>query len=441
MPSDSVEYSPCGSATHFHRRTLLQWAGAGGFLGWTRIAEALARSAESPNSDKRRPRSVIVLWLQGGASQLDTFDPHPKSKIGGGVRAIPTRIPGVELSEWFPRLADRMDQVALIRSVITQEGDHERATYQAKTGYRPDPTLFHPALGAVLCHQLSDDVEIPRHVSILPGAWPARGGYLGDQWDAFKMGDPAFPVPDVRARVSEKRLQSRVDDLTLLDSQFARRRLRRLDQEKTLHMVNTQAALRMMSSEQLSAFDLREEPESIRHSFGDSAFGRGCLAAIRLVDVGVRCVEVTLDGWDSHINNHAIQQRQSTLLDAAFSGLLDQLRERDLLDQTLVFCGGEFGRTPRINAVEGRDHWPHGFSIALAGGGIPGGRVIGATTPEEIPADQDPLAGVSDPRDIADVHATIYSALGIDFQRELMTPVGRPMKICSGTPIQELLDA
>jgi hypothetical protein len=275
MLNDPFEYSPCGSATHFDRRTLLQWAGASGFLGWTGIAEALARSAEKPNSNTRRPRSVIVLWLQGGASQLDTFDPHPSSKIGGGIKGLPTRIPGVELSEWFPQLSERMDQVALIRSVVTQEGDHERATYQAKTSYRPDPTLFHPALGAVLCHQLSDDVEIPRHVSILPEAWPARGGYLGDRWDAFKVGDPAVPVPDVRARVSEQRLQSRIDDLTLLDSEFSRRRLRRLDQDRTLHMVNTQAALRMMSSEQLTAFDLRNEPDSVRKSFGDSAFGRG----------------------------------------------------------------------------------------------------------------------------------------------------------------------
>jgi hypothetical protein len=434
------EDSGCGSPTHFSRRTLLQWTGASSLLGWTSVAEALARVAEKSKADQPA-RSVIILWLQGGASQLDTFDPHPKSRIGGGIKGLPTTIPGVELSEWFPTLAERMEHVALIRSVVSQEGDHERATYQAKTSYRPDPTLFHPAMGAVLCHQLSDEVEIPRHISILPGAWPARGGYLGDRYDAFKIGDPATPVPDVRPRVAEARLESRISDLTLLEDHFARRRLRQLDQEKTLHFANTQAALQMMSSEQLSAFELDNEPESVRAAFGPTPFGRGCLAAIRLVEAGVRCIEVTLDGWDSHINNNAIQQRQSTILDAAFSALLDQLHERNLFDQTLVLCGGEFGRTPRMNPVEGRDHWPHGFSVALAGGGIHGGRVIGATSPEELPSAQDPLLGVSDPRDIADVHATIYSALGVPFQRELMTPVGRPMKICSGTPIRALLDA
>lgn len=437
-PLQTAASSGCGLPSHFPRRSLLKLAGIGGLYGWTGIAEALARVA-AKSAGQRRPRSVIILWLQGGPSQLDTFDPHPGTRIGGDVKALSTAVQDVQLSEWFPRLAERMEQVALVRSVVSQEGDHERATYQAKTGYRPDPTLVHPAMGAVICHQLTDEVEIPRHISIVPGAWPARGGYLGDTFDAFKIGDPAAPVPDVRPRVSESRLATRVEDLTLIEDQFARRRFRLLDQEKTLHQVNTRAALRMMSSEQLSAFDIAQEPVSVLAAFGDSAFGRGCLAAVRLVETGVRCIEVTLDGWDSHANNHAIQQGQATILDAAFSATLAELTQRDLLQDTMVLCGGEFGRTPRINRLEGRDHWPHGFSIALAGGGIPGGRVIGATSPE-LPTDGgEPIEGVADPRGIADIHATIHEALGVEFKRELMTPIGRPMKICAGEPIRALL--
>lgn len=427
----------CGRRTHLTRRSLLKLSAAGAWFSWTHVAEALARAGQQ--QDRQRPRSVIVLWMQGGPSQLDSFDPHPKSKIGGGIKAIETSAPGVSIAEALPQLAERMHQVALVRSVTSKEGDHERATYNAKTGYRPDPTLVHPALGAVVCHQLSDAVEIPRHVSILPGAWPARGGYLGDQYDAFKTGDPSQPIPDVEPIVAQPRFERRIRDLQLLDQTFTRGRLQDLEASKTLHATATQSALRMMNAEQLSAFDVREEPQAVRRAYGDTPFGRACLAAVRLVDAGVRCVEVTLDGWDSHINNAELQLRQVGILDPAMAAMLRDLEQRDLLSQTLVVCGGEFGRTPWINRLEGRDHWPHGFTIALAGGGIRGGQVIGATSPDPREETEDRLADLQDPHPIADIHATIFAALGIDFQRELMTPVGRPMKICEGQPITQLL--
>ena len=441
--------SRCGSLSHLNRRTLLKAAGLSG-LGWlTPVAEALCRAegrstAGKQGSAGRRARSVIVLWMGGGPSQLETFDPKPASNIAGGTKAIDTSVSGIQVAAGYERLAERMEHVSLVRSVVSKEGDHERATYNVKTGFRPDPTLVHPAIGALVCHQLNDNVEIPRHVSILPNQWPGRGGYLGDQFDAFQIFDPKGAIPDVKAPISERRFRRRVDDLfNVVETEFRRGRLTSLDQDKTLHGVATRAALRMMSSEQLQAFDVNQVPQSVRSEFGDTPFGRGCLAAARLTESGVRCVEVTLDGWDTHINNHESHSALATVLDPAFAALIGYLEERERLAETLVLWGGEFGRTPRINPTGGRDHWPHGFCVALAGGGIHGGRVVGETSPDAPSEGEEKKveSHLRDPRNVSDIHATVFAALGIDFEQELLTPVGRPMAISQGRVIRELLEA
>jgi len=404
--------------------------GAAGAAWLTSLAGALARESES--KPKGRPaKSVILLWLAGGPSQLETFDPHPGTNIAAGSRARKTVLPGVELAHGFARLADRMDKVALIRSLVSKEGDHERGTYFVKNGYRPDPSVVHPSLGAIICHELPrGGTEIPRHISILPGPWPARGGFLGEALDAFKTGDPAGPVPDVRARVSKQRLDGRLEDLNVVDRAFSAGRARQVAELR--HRETIDAALRMMESEQLAAFDVSEEPRSVQEKYGDTRFGRGCLAARRLIEVGVRCVEVTLQGWDTHANNHELQGELVAALDPAISALLDDLQERKLLEHTLVLCGGEFGRTPKVNPLEGRDHWPHGFSFVLAGGGVRGGRVVGETDPEGGKQ-------VIDPHHVADIHATVLAALGIDHEKELVTAAGRPIKLSDGAVIEELL--
>jgi uncharacterized protein (DUF1501 family) len=186
-----------------------------------------------------------------------------------------------------------------------------------------------------------------------------------------------------------------------------------------------------MASEQLKAFDVSGEPARVQQAYGDTPFGRGCLAARRLIEVGVRCVEVTLDGWDSHADNHAIQRQRVRELDPAFSALLRDLRERDLLRRTVVLCMGEFGRTPKINPLGGRDHWPTGFSVALAGGGIPGGRIIGETDPDGKNKPTDPVQ-------VADIHATVLTALGIDPAKLMATPIGRTVRLSEGTPVAAL---
>ena len=429
----------CGRSTHFNRRTLLQASSVAGLSWLTPVAESLARAGEqSPKDD--RPKSVIVLWLQGGPSQLETFDPHPGTKYGGDTVARKTNVPGVEIASGFEQLADQMDSIALVRSVTSKEGDHERATYNAKTGFRPDPTLIHPSLGAVACYKLEDNVEIPRHISILSGQWPARGGYLGDQFDAFQIDDPARKIPDIKPQVSNARFTQRKDDLfDIVEKEFSRGRINKIQRNKEFRDLSTEAALRMMSSEQLKAFDIKNEPESLQKEFGDTPFGRGCLAAVRLVEVGVRCVEVTLNGFDSHADNHEAQTTRVATLDPAYASLIRELKNRKLLDNTIVLCGGEFGRTPRINGLGGRDHWPHGFSVALAGGGIKGGCVVGETAAEPKLDEKNRLADIKDPRNIEDIHATLFKLLGIDFEEELETPIGRPMAINKGNVIQELI--
>lgn len=428
----------CHSTDHFTRRSLLKVVGASGLLWLTPIAEHLARAAEAAPRGKPA-KSIIVLWLQGGPSQLETFDPKPKSAVAFGSGAIETAAKGIQLAEGFDQLAELMNDVALVRSVVTKEGDHERATYNVKTGWRPDPTLVHPSLGAILTHETKDKVEIPRHISILPGPWPARGGYLGDRYDAFKVGDPQGPIPDVKPRVPEDRFQKRISHLNAIEDTFARGRLKNLDSARTLHRSSIDAAVRMMSSEQLKAFDITLASQSQREAYGDSPFGRGCLAALRLIEAGVRCVEVMLDGWDTHANNHELTLAQVKKLDPAFAQLIRDLKERNLFDSTIILCGGEFGRTPKLNPLAGRDHWPHGFSIALAGGGLRGGVAIGETSPELREGKPEVERDVRRPILIEDLHTTILTALGIDPLKEIETPVGRPMKFSEGKVVPELI--
>ncbi|MEM6690055.1 MAG: DUF1501 domain-containing protein [Planctomycetota bacterium] len=435
----------CDSRVHLHRRTLLQAGVGAGFL--SSIAQRLAVADE--NNKKRRhlegrhrPKNVILLWMEGGPSQLETFDPHPGSLTGGDVQAIKTSTEGLEISELLPQTAEMMHLTSLVRSVTTKEGDHERAVYNVKTGFRPDPTLKHPSIGAILCHADQRGGDIPRHVSILPGQWPSRGGYLGPALDAFQTGDPANPVPDITSSVSQPRLRRRIDDLqNIVDREFYRGRLSGIEQNRTLHRELTASAMTMMSSEQLDAFDVTSLPTSELEAFGDTPFGRGCLAATQLVQAGVRCVEVTLSGWDTHAANHSFHETKCATLDPALASLLKRLDEQDQLDNTLVVWAGEFGRTPRINPAEGRDHWPHGFSVLLAGCGIRAGHVMGKTAADP-PADfngDDLSKVVENPVGIEDLHATILHALDLEHDHELETSIGRPMKRSEGRILKELL--
>ncbi len=418
------------------RRDLFMAAFASGL---TFTVPGLDLRAAERRGDERR-KSLIVVWLGGGASQLETWDPHPGTKIGGPTKSIKTTIPGLEIADLYPRVAEQIHELNVIRSLVSKEGDHERGTYMLKTGYRPDPTLIHPSLGAIACHELpNEEIEIPSHISLIGGQWPARGGFLGEVHDAFKIYDPGNGIQNLKPRVDEVRQGQRLKGLDVVSKSFQTGR--RVQVENTLHQLTVERALRMMTSEQLKAFEIEQEPQAIRDAYGKSLFGRGCLTARRLVETGVRAVEVTLEGWDTHANNFAGTKTQAALLDPALAALIHDLKQRDLLASTLVLCISEFGRTPKINGVDGRDHWPRGFSCLVGGGGLRSGLVIGETDIEPQ-TEQDANKSSKSPHDpieVPDLFATVLRQLGVEFDKEVLTPIGRPMKFSSGKPIERLM--
>ncbi|MGE0707181.1 MAG: DUF1501 domain-containing protein [Planctomycetota bacterium] len=403
-------------------RGALAGLGLGCGLGWPR--RALAGGDDPPAS------SLIVLWLDGGASQLETWDPHPGTATGGPTKAIDTKQRGVRFAEGLPRLAERADELAVLRSILTKEGEHQRGRYLMRTGFPMVATVQHPALSASVAHELRRErVQIPTHVSFLSPN-PPRGGYLGARWDAFKVGDPRHPVPDLIPPVGKARFERRRGGLELLERGFRRGREARV--EDTQHGALLAQAKEMMDSPQVEAFDVAREPAAVREAYGDTPFGRACLAARRLVEVGVPSIEVTLPGWDTHADHFELSRPNLDALDRGFSALLDDLAQRQLLDRTLVLCASEFGRTPRINPLDGRDHWTRGFSLALAGGGLRVGQTLGATDPEGERPPSDPI----EPRDVC---ATILRQLGIEGSQVFETPQGRPIKLNEGKPLKQLI--
>ena len=414
------------------RRDFLRFAASS--LGLSFAVPGLdLKAAERRGSD--RPKSFLTIWLGGGASQLETWDPHPGTKIGGGsdgVGAIKTSIPEVQIADLYPQVAEQLHHLSVIRSMVSKEGDHERASYMLKTGYRPEPTLVHPSIGAIATHELPDDrVEIPQFVALGDSNFPPRGGFLGDRYDAYRIFNPGQNGQNLRTYLSDDRQERRLKNLEVVSKSFRQGRGIKVDQ--TLHQHTIDAALRMMSSKQLRAFDFKDEPAAVKAAYGDSQFGKGCLVARRLLEEGVRSIEVALNGFDSHARNLEAHTNRAKDLDPGLAALLKDLAERDLLQSTVVLVIGEFGRTPNINPAGGRDHWPNGFSCLIGGGGLKGGRLLGKTdhTGEKKMPD--------DPIEVADLYATVLHTLGIDYAKEVITPIGRPMKYSSGKPIERLI--
>jgi hypothetical protein len=403
------------------------------------LAALSALVAESGLPEERkqgpRPRSLILVWLAGGPSQLETFDPKPKSKNGGPTRAIATSVRGVQIAAGLPLVAEQLQHLALVRSMVGPEGDHSRASMLMKSGRRPEPSLVHPSLGALASHELGGaESAIPSYVSILDRNDGSRGGYLGHGYDPFRVGDPAQPLEDMVSPVDDERLERRLKGLALVEDSLSER-LPGVE-ERTLHRQRTERALACMRADELAAFRIDDEPKALRDAYGHTPFGRGCLAARRLVEVGVLAVEVTLGGWDTHANNFETTSELCATLDPGLATLVRDLRERELWDSTLVICAGEFGRTPRINGADGRDHWPRGFSLVMGGAGVRGGSVIGETS-----AGEDGEDAPKDPVQVADVFASALVALGLDPTRENQTAGGRPVKLSDGTPLARLLSA
>jgi uncharacterized protein (DUF1501 family) len=431
------------------RRDFLR-VGSLGLLGISLGSFLQARSvmAAAKQAVKQgKAEACILLWLEGGASQVDTWDPKPNSNF----RAISSNVPGIQVSELLPRCAKHMDKLSIIRTMQTEEQNHPAATHYAVTGHRPNPAMQFPGFGAVISREKGRRDVIPPHV-LVPDWGTERqyenyfgSAFIGAEFNPMVIPDPSaddFEVADLRIpkSITPDRIQDRRTFMKIWDN-FHREKAEMAEYGAMDNF--RQRALDMLTSQSVrDAFDLSQEPDAVRDRYGRDGVGQSVLMARRLVEAGSRFVTAAgykTNQWDAHQDN---DQRHRDLLvpplDLSLAALLEDLEERGMLESTIVISMGEFGRTPHINANLGRDHWPDCWSLVLGGGGIRGGQVIGES--------DDRGAYIADRRvTMGDVFATIYKAMGIDWTKEYMHPIGRPIKIANsiddetGRPIEELL--
>ncbi len=413
------------------RRSFLRGIGLGaaGLAGLS-FTDLMAVQADEL---RKRQMSCILLWMGGGPSQLDTWDPKPGTDVGGDTQAIATSVPGVQVAGHFPRVARVMDDVAIIRSMTNKEGNHQRATYQLHTGYAPSGTVKHPSFGCVLGAELGDPkFDLPHIVSIgtRDSGSGMGAGILGVKYEPFQVPDPLRPPLNVELPVPPGRFVRRLNLMHSLEvAGFGNSG--GMDRVREHHDVYKQTAS-MVLSPHMRAFDVEAEDAKTRALYGPTPFGQGCLLARRLVEAGVTFVEVKSNGWDNHAKVTDAVAKNAGSVDPGFASLVADLKRRGMLDKTLVIWMGEFGRTPKINPGAGRDHFPRVFSVALAGGGVKGGQVIGSSTADGSAVKDNPVA-------VVDLMASFCTALKIDPKKENVSPQGRPIKIVDGgKPIRGL---
>jgi hypothetical protein len=412
---------------HCTRRQMLKTVGA--ILLGMPVTRLLAMAGTS--ALPARAQHVILFWMGGGMSHLDTWDPKPGRPTQGEFHPIATAVDGIQISELFPQLARQMRHVSLIRSLAGTNGDHGRASYELQTSYNPAPNLLHPGIGSIVVHEREPLGDLPGFVTISGNA--ARAGYLGQRCEAYFVGRPGDKDPYLAfpAGISQVRGQKRLELLAKMNNRTA---ASFNSPERKANEAALEKAVELMRSPSLSAFDLTGETQHTLDRYGDSDFGRGALLARRLVEHGVRFVQVNRGGFDTHSNNFATMRAHGEIIDPALSSLIEDLAANGMLSKTLVVVLSEFGRTPRINSGAGRDHHAKCFSCLMAGGGLVTGQVVGASDRDgELPSER--------PVKVADIHATICAALGIDYTKTVMTPLQRQMRLVreTGTPIRELL--
>jgi uncharacterized protein (DUF1501 family) len=428
------------------RRSFLRVGGLSAFglslAGFLRAREAVAASE---TKGKAKGMRCILLWMQGGPSHHDTFDPKPEApaEVRGEFNVIPTTIPGVRIAEHLPMLARNTDKYSIIRGHDPRNGSHGVADHLMMTGHKFNAALAYPCFGSVIAKERGYQDGMLPFVQ-LGKAIDRRfnggiAGVLGDQFNPFEVGeDPnalAFKVRDLSiADDQSARLNRRYSMLNELDryqkavEEGATPAVAARDEyyQKAHGLITSPTAKR--------AFDLGQEADGVRERYGRNTFGQSCLLARRLIESGVQFVTVTDGGWDTHQNNFkSLKERKLPVLDRGYSALLEDLALRGMLDDTLVVWFGDFGRTPKINSSAGRDHWASAGSACMGGGGVKMGEVVGATNPlGEIVID-----GLATPADLA---ATIYTALGVPLHTWFKTPDGRPIELCpEGKPIRQLL--
>lgn len=428
----------------FTTMTRRGWLGMTGAVSVATARGWLGQLAAASESIDRPKRSCLLLWMNGGPSQTDTFDMKPGRENGGPFRTISTNVPGITISEHLPEISKWMHRLSIVRSMSTREGDHGRARDHLRTGYLPQASIQFPVLGSLVSHEWGpQSSDLPNYVSILPNGLFNAGapayGYLGADYAPLIVGG------DANAQMT----RLKVDNLALANGVSTTQAYRRLELLSKMerdfldrrpgnasagHRGAYSRSVRLMSPLASEAFDLSRESKQTLEKYGETTFGQGCLLARRLLERNVPFVEVNLGGWDTHNENFPAVERLSRTLDRAWGALMADLEAQGLLDSTVIVWMGEFGRTPIINPQAGRDHYPKAWSVVVGGGGIRGGEIIGDTGPDGIEVEDRPVT-------IPDLLATICRAIGIDPMKQNMSNVARPIRVVDpeASPILEIL--
>ncbi len=426
MKSLQQGYGSASGLAGLSRRGFLRGVSAAGIgaagIGSLGLRELVALRAEDL---QKKGMSVIVLWMQGGPSQFETFDPKPGHDSGGPTEAIKTSVEGIHVAQHWPLVAEQMKDIALIRSMTNREGNHQRATYQLHTGYVPTGSVKHPSFGSLVSKEIGDaDNELPQFVAIgsSRGLSGISAGFLGVGYDPFSVSSPERPPDNTKLAVEPGRLGRAIGLLNELEGEFSRAGAAdRVREHRALYAK----AKRLATSKSLEAFNISRESEKTRELYGDDSFGKGCLLARRLVEAGVTYIEVRSNGWDTHNDNFERIKTLAGGVDRGYAALIADLRDRGMLDRTMVLWMGEFGRTPRVNGRTGRDHYPRVFNLAISGGGVKGGQVIGSSTDDGSRVKDRPVK-------VEDLFSSVCYALDVDTDKEHNSPLGRPLKIVDG---------
>ena len=398
------------------------------------LAHATDPQAAAATPAIRRPtaKNCIYIYLAGGMSHLDTFDPKPGAETQGPTKAIKTKADGIQISEYLPKLGEQMGHLAIVRGMNSNQGAHQPAEYYMRTSYAQRGTIRHPAMGSWLSYFNGRiNPTLPANVAIGGGSQHPGSGFLESRFAPLPLGNPESGLQHsaLPPGVTEERFEHRLALAQELNQNFQKD----YDQKQVRAYRDLYAeAVKLMSSKDLKAFDITQEPANVRAAYGDETFGQGCLLARRLIENDVRFVEVNLGGWDTHDDNFDRVNQRCELLDQGLSALLADLSGRGLLEETMVAVATEFGRSPRINSNNGRDHYPKAFSCLLAGGGIKGGQVHGAT-------DDTGSTVVSGSVLVPDFNATIGYGLGLPLDQVVTSPQGRPFTLADkGRPLTNL---
>ena len=435
------------------RRDFLR-AGTLGFLGislsdFLRLESAQALAATQGSAAPTKASAVILLMLEGGPSQMDTWD----VKGNSGFKPISTNVPGIQISELLPNIAKHMDKLSIIRSMKTYERNHPQATIETLTGHRPNLALKFPSFGSIVSKELGPRNNMPPFVAVpkprgnlfFDYKQAYQASFIGSEYDGMILPDPSKPdfrVPDLSLpkSISAEAVEHRRTMLKIVD-RFYREKVEMAEFVK-MDAFEEQALRIVLSPQVREAFDLSREAEKTKDRYGRNRVGQSLLLARRLVEAGCRLATAAgyaEPSWDTHADNDKhLRDDLTPSLDQSLSALLEDLKQRGLLESTVVLVTGEFGRSPEINPKRGRDHWPECWSLVVGGGGIRGGQIVGASDAQG--------AYVADrPVSIGDLYATVYKALGIDWTKTYMSPIGRPVYIANGfqdtagMPLKELI--